>query len=55
MHIHSILSITPLELKFVNISTIEHFREYPYSFLLAFFGFGRIKKELCSINQVIEY
>jgi len=24
-------------------------------FLLAFFGFGRIKKELCSINQVIEY
>lgn len=39
MHIHSILSITPLELKFVNISTIEHFREYPYSFFARLFWF----------------
>lgn len=32
MHILSILSTSSLELKFVNISTIEHFRKYPYSY-----------------------
>lgn len=53
MHIHSILSITPLELKFVNISTIEHFREYPYSFLLAFLVLVELRKNFVALIKLL--
>lgn len=53
MHILSILSTSSLELKFVNISTIEHFRKYPYSFSLIFLVLVELRKNFVALIKLL--